>query len=148
MVFDYQPRLTEKEFDEYMSSYHDLIISRRSGSLSQENYVRKKEQLDANFHSKINPLDERIFPDIKGLNELLTQTISPKLAEKNIEHELEHGREAESLGYSVQYGAWLMQGYSGDLIVVPFTHVREESSSSSLDQIKNVTTFLSQYDRL
>src|SRR3989344_3709682 len=146
MAFEYQPRLAEKDYDAFMESYHDLIRARRGGTLSQDDYVTRKNELHRDLESVMNPDDMRFFQDIDGLKAILGQIMPEDDANKLTEHELEHGTKAEALGYTVQYGVWLMQGYSGNLVTVPFTHVMQESNSQHLDQIKGAANHQSVYD--
>ena len=148
MAFEYEPKLTERKFDEYMASYHKLIQDRRVGKLSIEDYVGEKTQLNRTFFSEIANLDMRLFPHVEGLREFLLQIRPKDEVEDMISHELEHGNEAISLGYSVQYGSWLMQGRSGSLVLAPFTKVNEESNAPDLDRIKQAATHQSTYDKL
>jgi len=147
MSFEYTPKLTEREFDDYMASYHNLIRARRSGQLSQEDYEREKGSLNISLDSIVAPGDVRYFPRIDGLREFLQKIGPQEDVNKWTQHESEHGTKAEALGYTVQYGVWLMQGHSGNLVVVPFTHVIQESQSQHLDVIKGAASDQSAYDR-
>jgi len=147
MVFKYKPRLTEEEFDKFMESYYNLIRARRYGQLSQVDYEREKKRLYENLKSVVASGDVRYFQNIDDLRSFLLEIMTYKKANEKVKHEFEHGKKAEELGYTVQYGVWLMEGYNGDLVIVPFTHVQQETNSQHLDQIKAAASHQSVYDK-
>ena len=137
MSFDYKPKLTEKKFDDHVETYNELIEERKKGVISQEEYISKRDELIAELEMGMDPLDRRIFERSEDLEALLLKIMPRKVVEENIRFKREHGERAKSLGYLVQYGVYLMEGYLGKLVVAPFCLVEGETTSDDLEEIEN-----------
>lgn len=143
-----QPKLTQGEFENYVKLYHGLIIEREAARISQEDYILRRTELQNEFFDKNNSGDMVTFRSVEQLRAFFQRLVSPNTLNDIVEHELSHGRKAEALGHSVQYGTFLMMGYSGDIVAVPFTHVIDEASVNIFREISNAPKDPSVYDKL
>jgi len=148
MISDYRPSLTEEEYDRYMSAFNQLVVSRRIGELSENEYAMRLERLDSEFQSLIDFQDIMVFGQISGLQEALTEIMPPEIVDSYITHELQHGNKARELGYAVNYGIFIMIGNSGNLVVAPFTQTLGKSCATDFDKIRRAPGVLSRLDKI
>ena len=54
-ITNYRPKLTQKQFEEYVESYHGLVKDRKEGKISQGAYIREGVRLNDGLNSKSDP---------------------------------------------------------------------------------------------
>jgi len=147
MVFDYTPILLEEDYDKFMEQRKNLLVRRKKGELTSQDYNTEVLKLGEWLSERMRPEDRRAFRNVNGLRAILLQIMPFSKAQEHIHHELEHGEIAKDLGYDVEYGVWLMRGQASRLILSCFCHVLGEVSPEHSELILGMPAQLSEYDK-